>query len=194
MQKFIGASALAIMVVATQSACAHEHGDTRTLPNKIVPAGTAPDVDNPFHPVRLILSSQESEGAVTLYEFEVPPHSPGSPPHTHTLEDEYFYILSGSLDVMVNGEVTQLNEGDFAALTRGHSHMFWNGSDAPVRLLMTTTGHSFEAFLAGAAPRLAEEKPESPAEFGAVIGALAAEHGITVSMEDLPPEAAAYYQ
>ena len=194
MQKLIGLSGLAITLAAVQACYAHVHGEGDAMPNKIVPAGIAPEVENPFHPVRLILSSQESAGEVTLYEFEVPPHSPGSPPHTHTLEDEYFYILSGSLDVMVNGEVTQLNAGDFAALTRGHSHMFWNGSDEPVRLLMTTTGHSFEAFMAGVAPRLAEEKPETPAEFGAVIGALAAEHGISISMEDMPPEAAAYYQ
>ncbi len=185
----------AIAVIGTSNTVAsHEHGEVVDLPNKIVPAGTAPEVANPFHPIRLMLSSQETAGELSLYEFEVPPESAGSPPHTHTLEDEYFFILSGTLDVLVDGEVSQLGEGDFAALTRGHTHMFWNGSQEPVRLLMATTGASFESFMASVAPRLAEAKPDGPQAAGAVVSALAAEHGITISMEDMPAEAAPYYQ
>ncbi|MHA7899113.1 MAG: cupin domain-containing protein [Henriciella sp.] len=194
MKKLILSAAILAAAGACNTVDAHEHGDAEALPNKIVPAGTAPEVANPFHPVRLMLSSEETAGEVTLYEFEVPAQSAGSPPHTHTLEDEYFFILSGTLDVLVDGQVSQLSEGDFAALTRGHTHMFWNGSDAPVRLLMATTGASFEAFMGSVAPRLADAQPEGPQEAGAVIGALAAEHGITITMEDMPAEAAPYYQ
>lgn len=182
------------LIGACQTVEAHEHEHASVHPNKIVPADTAPAVQNPFHPIKLMLSSEESAGELTLYEFEVPAQSPGSPPHTHTLEDEYFFILSGTLDVLVDGSVQRLEEGDFAALTRGHTHMFWNGSEAPVRLLMATTGHSFEAFMAKVGPRLAEAQPAGPAEAGAVIGALAAEHGISITMEDMPAEAAPFYQ
>lgn len=192
-KQFILPAAL-VLIGACQTVAAHDHADMPVLPNKIVPDGTAPAVDNPFHPIRLILSSQESAGELTLYEFELPAQSAGSPPHTHTREDEYFFILSGTLDVLVDGAVQRLETGDFAALTRGHTHMFWNGSEAPVRLLMATTGHSFEAFMAEVAPRLAEARPDGPAEAGAVIGALAAEHGISITMENLPAEAAPYYQ
>ncbi len=187
---------MAIAAVLGMNSCAiaHEHGEADVLPNKFVPAGTAPDVANPFHPIRLILASDETAGELSLFEFEVPAQSAGSPPHTHTLEDEYFFILSGTLDVLVDGEVSQLGEGDFAALTRGHTHMFWNGSDQPVRLLMATTGASFETFMSSVAPRLAEAKPDGPQAAGAVVGALAAEHGITITMEDMPEEAAPYYQ
>lgn len=162
-------------------------------PDKVVPAGTGADVENPFHPVKLLLSNAESAGSVTIYEFLLPPRSPGSPPHTHTQEDEYFYVLSGTLDVLSNGDVARLAPGDFAALNRGHTHMFWNGSDGETKLIMMTTGSSFEAFLEGASPRLAEARPESPADVGAVIGQLAAEHGITISMEAMPAEAAPFY-
>ena len=162
-------------------------------PDKLVRAETGAAVENPFHPIRLLLSSGESAGEVTIYEFILPPKSPGSPPHTHTLEDEYFYVLKGTLDVLSDGEVLRLNPGDFAALNRGHAHMFWNGSNGQTELIMMTTGSSFEAFMEGASPAIAEAKPGSPEEFGAVIGKLAAEHGIAISMEKMPAEAAPFY-
>ena len=174
----------------------HEHEHAMAAPDhpdKLVRAATGEMVDNPFHPVRLLLANEESAGSVTIYEFLLPPESPGSPPHTHTLEDEYFFVVSGTLDVLSGGEVLRLNPGDFAALNRGHTHMFWNGSDAPTELVMATTGGSFEAFMESAAPRLAEAQPDSAEAAGAVIGQLAAEHGITISMEKMPEAAAPFY-
>ena len=47
--------------------------------------------------------------------------------------------------------------------------------------------------MASVAPVLATASPADAAEAGAVIGALAAEHGITISMEMMPAEAAALY-
>ena len=180
------------------SAQAHEHGadhsgHSMAKPDKVVPATTGADVENPFHPIRLLLSNAETEGQVTIYEFLLPPQSPGSPPHTHSLEDEYFYVLSGTLDVLSGGETKRLQPGDFAALTRGNAHMFWNGSDGHTELLMMTTGNSFEAFMEGVSPALAEAQPGSPEEAGAVIGQLAAEHGIMISMEMMPEAAAPLY-
>ena len=155
-------------------------------PDKLVVAGAGEAIENPFHPVRLLLSSEESSGDVTVYEFELPPRSPGSPPHTHTREDEYFYVVSGALSVMSGDEILSLYPGDFAALNRGNTHMFWNGSDETTRLIMTTTGGSFEGFMNDAGPRIAEAKPDSAEAAGAVIGQLAAEYGITIAPEKMP--------
>lgn len=172
----------------------HTHLDAEEVyANKIVLGGTGESIENPFHPVHLLLSATESAGSVTIYEFDLPPNSPGSPPHSHSLEDEYFFVISGSLDVLVDGQVQRLQSGDFAALTRGHTHMFWNGSDTPTKFLMTTTGASFEAFMANAAPRLAAAEPKTAQDAGAVIGQLAAEHGITIVMDQMPVEAAPLY-
>lgn len=170
---------------------AAHHKDHHT--DKLVLAETGEAVENPFHPVRLLLSSEESMGEVTIYEFILPPKSPGSPPHTHSREDEYFYVLRGTLDILSDGSVKRISEGDFAALKRGNAHMFWNGSDTETQLLMMTTGASFEQFLESVSPRLAEAKPASPEAAGAVIGQLAAEHGIEISMEMMPAAAAPYY-
>lgn len=176
----------------------HSHMDggeehTHSHDNVVVRAGAGDTVDNPFHPVKLILSHADSASDITVYEFTLPPRSPGSPPHTHTLEDEYFYVVEGELSALSGEDVLTLAPGDFAALNRGTAHMFWNGSEQTTRLIMMTTGASFEAFLEGAGPRLAEAQPASPEAAGAVLGQLAAEHGITISMEKMPPEAAPIY-
>lgn len=171
-----------------ESADEHDHH-----PDKLVRAGEAADVDNPFHPIRLYLSSQENTGSVTFYEFEVPPQSPGSPPHTHSREDEYFFILEGRLSVLSGEDVLKLDAGDFAALNRGNTHMFWNADEEPVRLLMATTGGSFEEFMANVAPTLAAAAPADPMQAGAVVGQLAQEYGIEISMEKMPAEAAPFY-
>lgn len=203
MKRSIG---LAALLSLTLSGCAHAHPPADTSGseaghsaaphehmNKLVRAGAGEVVDNPFHPVHLLLSNTETAGSVTVYEFNLPPNSPGSPPHTHSLEDEYFFVVSGTLDVLLDGEVQRLEAGDFAALTRGRTHMFWNGSETPSKIIMTTTGASFEAFMAAAAPRLAAAQPETAEAAGAVIGQLAAEHGIMIAMDQMPPEAAPLY-
>lgn len=192
-----GAGLLALSACMTQPAGHDHHGvltdHVHAHPDKLVVAGAGEAIENPFHPVRLLLSSEESSGDVTVYEFELPPRSPGSPPHTHTREDEYFYVVSGALSVMSGDQILSLYPGDFAALNRGNTHMFWNASDETTRLIMTTTGGSFEGFMNDAGPRIAEAKPDSAEAAGAVIGQLAAEYGITIAMEEMPPEAAPFY-
>ncbi|HAE93302.1 cupin domain-containing protein [Hyphomonas atlantica] len=197
----LGLSGATIALAACASAePGHHHNPDGTHaegvhahPDKLVVAGAGKTVENPFHPVRLLLSSEESAGDVTVYEFELPPRSPGSPPHTHTLEDEYFYVTEGVLSVMSGDQILSLYPGDFAALNRGNTHMFWNASDKTTKLIMTTTGGSFEEFMASAAPRIADAQPDSAEAAGAVIGQLAAEHGIMISMEKMPEAAAPFY-
>ena len=159
----------------------------------LVRKGTGNDVANPFHPISLLLSHAENTGEVTIFEFVLPPRSPGSPPHTHSGEDEYFYVTEGQLSVLSGDEIVVLESGDFAALNRGNTHMFWNASNQTTRLIMITTGASFEAFISGVGPALAEAQPASPEAAGAVIGQMAAKYGITISMDRMPPEAAPYY-
>lgn len=193
------AGLLGIAVTGCESLPSHTHDQdaanhTHELhANKTVASGEGAVIANPFHPVKLLLSHGESQSDVTVFEFDLPPQSAGSPPHTHTLEDEYFYIVSGELNVLLGDETRVLKTGDFAAFTRGHTHMFWNGSEAPVKLIMTTTGSAFESFMSSVGPRLADAKPQDAAEAGAVIGQIAAEHGITISMEKMPAEAAGFY-
>lgn len=193
MRALLGFSLLIVSsgLVAHEPAAAEAGGVP--LENRIVRHGEGVVVNNPFHPATLLLASRESQGDLTIYEFLLPPRSPGSPPHTHTREDEYFYVVSGQLNILSGSETKVLNPGDFAALNRGNAHMFWNGGDVDARLIMATGGGSFEAFMADAAAVVEAAKPQTQEDFGAAIGRHAAAHGIYISMDQMPPEAAPYY-
>ncbi len=196
----IALSGVFVLITACSSVNAGEpmagadKGSDVAYSNVIVAPGTAKTLANPFHPVKVFLSKTESAGAVTFYEFVVPPQSPGSPPHTHVNDDEYFFVTSGTLDVLSGDQTLKLQAGGFAALNRGTQHMFWNGGEETVTLIMATTGGTFEEFFGEVAPTLAKENPASPQAAGAIMQRLAAEHGITISMEAMPEAAAKFYQ
>jgi quercetin dioxygenase-like cupin family protein len=155
-------------------------------PPKIIPPGEGEVVEVPFHPVFKLLGERENETALTFYEFRVPPRSAGAPPHTHTHEDEFFYVVSGTASFMSGEEVTVAPPGTFAALTRGHLHAFWNDTDEEVVLLLAVSTGKFEGFFDAVAVAMREEKPGSPQEVGALVGRLGAENGITIDMSKVP--------
>ena len=45
------------------------------------------------------LDTDESYGMV---EITSPPHVPGPPPHFHKRENEFFFVIHGTLEVMTN--------------------------------------------------------------------------------------------
>ncbi|NNU17471.1 cupin domain-containing protein [Parvularcula sp. ZS-1/3] len=160
---------------------------------KIVAPGEGEPVAVPFHPVFQLIGKGETESNATFYEFRVPPKTAGAPPHTHTKEDEFFYVLSGGVSLMNGDEITVAGPGTLAALTRGHLHAFWNAGDEEVVMLMATVGGEFEEFFDAVAMRLREEKPASPEAAGALVGQIAASKGITIDMSKVPAEARQLY-
>ncbi|MFJ3922310.1 cupin domain-containing protein [Streptomyces sp. NPDC090022] len=64
----------------------------------------------------------------------------GAPVHFHTRATEFFFVVDGRLDVLVDDEVTTLGKGDFLAVPPGVKHAF-----APA------AGHTAQVFV-GFAP------------------------------------------
>ena len=107
---------------------------------KIVLPGEGEVVGVPFHPVLKLVGGSENADAVTIYEFTVPAKSAGAPPHIHSNEDEYFYVVSGTASFMNGEDVVEAPAGSFAALTRGNLHAFWNAGDEEAVMVMMTVG------------------------------------------------------
>lgn len=160
---------------------------------KIVMPGEGEPVGVPFHPVFELVSEDDTDSRASFYEFRVPARSAGAPPHTHTHEDEFFYVVSGEVSLMNGNEVVTAGPGAFAALTRGHLHAFWNASDEEVVLVMATVGGKFEDFFDEIAMEVRESQPGSPEEMGALVGRLGAERGIMIDMSKVPDEAKPLY-
>ena len=46
------------------------------------------------------------------------------PPHVHSREHEFFYVLAGKLKVYVEGAILQAEAGDCVFLPKGNPHAF----------------------------------------------------------------------
>jgi len=82
----------------------------------------------------------ETAGAFSLWEDVVPPGT-GAPPHTHSREDEAFYVLSGEIQVEFEGASAphRVGPGGFFFGARHRRHGYRNVGDQPARVLILCT-------------------------------------------------------
>jgi quercetin dioxygenase-like cupin family protein len=67
------------------------------------------------------------------------------PPHVHSREHEYFYILAGEMRVYVEDKVFELTTGDSMFLPLGKPHAFRILSDEAHWIALITPGGLFDA-------------------------------------------------
>ena len=64
------------------------------------------------------------------------PMGHSTPLHVHSDEDEAFYVLSGTVDLVCGAEEFRAEAGAFAYLPRGIPHTFLGISEEPARVLV----------------------------------------------------------
>lgn len=96
--------------------------------------------------ITCLLTAEETDGAYSLFEIVTPPHDAGPPPHTHTREDEAFYVLEGEHIMTVDGQEIRGGPGSWMFAPRHKPHAFRNDSDTPTRTLMFASPGGFENF------------------------------------------------
>lgn len=96
------------------------------------------------------LLSENSGGQVTIVEH---PMAPGSliEPHTHQREDEYSFVTSGTLGMLLGDEEFEAAAGTFVAKPKGVLHAAWNAGPEPARFLEVISPGGFERFFFEAA-------------------------------------------
>lgn len=170
---------------------AHSHAE---YPNIIRRMADFKTVNQPFVPTKKMLGSKENASGILFYETILAPRSPGAPPHIHENDEEFFYVVSGTLDAMSGEDVVRLEAGDFAALLPGTAHMFWNGSDEETKIIMAVAGGEFEEFFDTVGAELAAARPATFADAQPIIVAHASKHGTYIDMSLMPEEAAPFYK
>jgi uncharacterized RmlC-like cupin family protein len=71
----------------------------------------------------------------------------GVPRHTHTREDESYFVLRGALEVIVGDETFVLKAGDTLLAPRGISHQLRNPGNVENHYLLVFSPSGFEGFL-----------------------------------------------
>jgi uncharacterized RmlC-like cupin family protein len=103
------------------------------------------------------------------------------PRHTHTREDEAYYVLSGELEVIVGDEIFILRPGDTLIAPRDIPHQLRNSGNAENHYLIMFSPSGFEGFLkatAVPAPDSAVAPTKPPAVAVRNVHELAADYGI----------------
>lgn len=106
-------------------------------------------------------TAAETGGSFSLWEAVVPPGA-GAPPHTHTREDEAFYVLSGEITIESEDEAAprRVAPGGFFFGARNRRHAFRNTGDEPAQVLILSAPScgldemfgEIDAAMAGGAP------------------------------------------
>jgi mannose-6-phosphate isomerase-like protein (cupin superfamily) len=137
-------------------------------------------MDGPLGAV-LLAGADATAGAASFVVHPMQPRTLGSPVHTHTREDEWTYVLEGTVGIQVGGQVVAAHAGDLVLKPRGVPHAFWNPTDEPARLLEMITPGGFESYFEGLGRILAAPEPDL-----AALGDLAARHGVAMDPTSVP--------
>lgn len=125
------------------------------------PTGTAPAIWGPGDLYSLLVTGKETNNA--FFQFEaIVPKGGGPPPHVHTREDESFYVVSGSLEILLGDKTYQAKRGDFVYIPRGTVHRFKNvGGDVAVQLVTFVPG-GVEGFFQEVFPKVTDRTAAPP--------------------------------
>jgi mannose-6-phosphate isomerase-like protein (cupin superfamily) len=96
--------------------------------------------------VRFMIDGAESDDRFSLVEHPMGPRALAAPLHRHAREDEYSFILSGSVGALLGDEVVIGKAGDLIFKPRNQWHTFWNAGEEPARLLEIISPAGFERF------------------------------------------------
>ena len=138
-------------------------GEGTTVPN---PAGG---------PLTYKARADETGGSVTVWESIAKP-TEGPPLHIHIREDEFMYVLDGTMRFLLADDLFDAPAGSFVFAPRGIAHAWQNvgGSDARILFGFTPAAPGMERFI-----ELAAEIPEGTRMADAFTN-LAADAGMEV--------------
>ena len=92
---------------------------------------------------RFLATGENTNGKYALWEAIVPPGG-GPPPHTHSREEEGFYVLEGEITILVRDKRLVAGPGMFANMPVGTPHSFKNESSQPAKMLISVAPAGLE--------------------------------------------------
>jgi quercetin dioxygenase-like cupin family protein len=106
-------------------------------------------------------TADRTGGSLLLIENLTAPGG-GPPPHIHTREDEFFYVLDGTFEIRIGDDVHAVGSGGFAYVPRGTVHNFRNTADTPSRILVGFTPGGIEGFFRESGRPATDDGPAPP--------------------------------
>jgi quercetin dioxygenase-like cupin family protein len=96
--------------------------------------------------VRFLVDGSESGGGFSMVEHPLAPRALAAPMHRHSREDEYSFVLQGSVGAKLGDEVVIGQPGDLIIKPRHEWHTFWNAGDTEAKVLEIISPAGFERY------------------------------------------------
>lgn len=133
----------------------------------------------------LLLAPETSDSEIAVVEHTLPPGKLAAPLHRHSREDEFSYILEGTMGIQEGDEVSTASGGDVAVKARDVWHTFWNPGPEPLRFLEIIAPGEFAWYFHDVA-ELRETHDGSEAEARDRLDELNDEYGFEIDYESVP--------
>ena len=121
-------------------------------------------IEVPGLPTRLFLESAETDTRFSIIEHTLGAGLLGAPLHTHRDEDEFSFVIEGTLSAQLGSDIVHVGPGGLLKKPRGIPHAFWNEGVTQLRFVEMISPGGFERFFV----EIAELDPngfESPDEY-----------------------------
>lgn len=105
---------------------------------------------------------------LSVVEMHVPGGWDGPPVHVHEVVDHVWYVVTGQVDVLIDGQRTRARSGDVALVPRGVAHTFSTLDSGPVTLLEVDSGRALDGYFRDL-ERVLRTGVVDPAAVGAVM-------------------------
>jgi quercetin dioxygenase-like cupin family protein len=89
--------------------------------------------------INFLLEAADTNGALAMFEFLVPPKARVPMPHYHKDFDETIYGLDGIITFTVEGKAMEIGPGESCFIPRGSAHGFDNLKQVNARALAVIT-------------------------------------------------------
>ena len=94
-----------------------------------------------------VLVPGEATGGLSTTITQTSPAGGGPPPHSHTKEDETFYVLEGEYEFLADGQWHKAEHGRAILVKRGSVHTFRNVGTTTGKMLIFLTPSGLEKYL-----------------------------------------------
>jgi mannose-6-phosphate isomerase-like protein (cupin superfamily) len=120
--------------------------ETRTGKARVVPPGEGEFFDFGGLGVGWKIDGAETGGRFSVVHHPIAPRALAAPLHYHHNEDEYSFVLEGTLGALLGDEVLTAAPGTWVHKPRGQWHTFWNAGDTPCRIIEVISPAGFEDY------------------------------------------------
>jgi mannose-6-phosphate isomerase-like protein (cupin superfamily) len=92
------------------------------------------------------IEAHETDRRFSIVHHPIAPHALAAPLHMHQHEDEYSYVLEGTLGALLGNEVVVAGPGSWVVKPRHQWHTFWNPGNTPCTIIEVISPAGFENY------------------------------------------------